>query len=164
LELSAMMLDYYAYTGDKAFVTKTLLPMADAGVTFFDQHFQRDANGKLQLDPDNAIEMFWKVRNPLPDIAGLRYVLQLAYGEGHTHDQWSECVARSLSGDIPARWPKRSGSPDARLSIERCRGLRQHQEGVEGCVEGLRIVQIGDVARVRNRLEACVREKARQGA
>ena len=30
-----------------------------------------------------------------------------AYGEGHTHDQWSECVARSLSGDIPARWPSR---------------------------------------------------------
>ena len=32
LELSAMMLDYHAYTGDKTFVRETLLPIADAGV------------------------------------------------------------------------------------------------------------------------------------
>ena len=76
LELSTMMLDYYEYTGDVAFARETLLPIADAGITFFDQHFKRDANGKLLLDPDNAIEMYWKVRNPLPDIAGLHYVLQ----------------------------------------------------------------------------------------
>jgi alpha-L-fucosidase 2 len=74
LELSAMMLDYYAYTGDREFVKKTLLPVANAGVTFFDQHWKRE-NGKLLLDPDNAIEMYWKSRNPAPDIAGLRWVL-----------------------------------------------------------------------------------------
>ncbi len=75
LELSAMMLDYHAYTGDKTFVRETLLPIADAGVKFFDQHWQHE-NGKLVLDPDNSIEMFWKARNPAPDIAGLRRVLQ----------------------------------------------------------------------------------------
>lgn len=74
LELSAMMLDYYAYTGDKKFARETLLPIADAGVKFFDQHWPHE-NGKLLLDPDNSIEMFWKVRNPAPDIAGLRWVL-----------------------------------------------------------------------------------------
>lgn len=75
LELSAMMLDYYAYTGDEDFVRQTLLPIATAGVTFFDQHFPRDAAGHLLLAPDNAIEMFWKAQNPAPDIAGLRWVL-----------------------------------------------------------------------------------------
>ena len=75
LELSAMMLDYFAYTGDREFASKTLLPIADAGLTFFDQHFPHE-NGKLLLDPDNAIEMFWKARNPAPDIAGLRWVLR----------------------------------------------------------------------------------------
>ena len=76
LELSAMMLDYFAYTGDRGFVKDTLLPMADAGVTFFDKHFARDPQGRLVIQPSNAIEMFWKVRNPLPNIAGLHYVLQ----------------------------------------------------------------------------------------
>ncbi len=74
LELSAMMLDYFAYTGDKNFARETLLPIADAGMKFFDQHWPHE-NGKLVLDPDNSIEMFWKVRNPAPDIAGLRWVL-----------------------------------------------------------------------------------------
>jgi hypothetical protein len=75
LELSMMMLDYYEYTGDTGFARKTLLPVATAGLQFFDQHFGRDAQGKLLLDPDNAIEMFWKVHDPAPDIAGLHAVL-----------------------------------------------------------------------------------------
>lgn len=75
LELSMMMLDYYEYTGDKIFAKKTLLPIAKAGLQFFDQHFKRDSTGKLLLDPDNAIEMFWKVHDPAPDIAGLHAVL-----------------------------------------------------------------------------------------
>ena len=76
LELSAMMLDYYFYTGDKKFARETLLPVAKAGLTFFEKHFPRDEKGKLFLDKDNSIEMYWDVKNPLPDIAGLRYVLE----------------------------------------------------------------------------------------
>ena len=76
LEYSAMALDYYAYTGDKEFVKNILVPMANAGVTFYDKHFKRDAKGKLYISPANAIEMFWKVNNPLPDVAGLHVVLQ----------------------------------------------------------------------------------------
>ena len=75
LELSMMMLDYYDYTGDTDFAKKTMLPVATAGLQFYDQHFTRDSAGKLLLDPVNSIEMFWKVHNPAPDIAGLRAVL-----------------------------------------------------------------------------------------
>ena len=50
--------------------------MAEAGVTFYDQHFKRDANGKLFMSPVNSVETFWKVNNPTPDIAGLKWVLQ----------------------------------------------------------------------------------------
>ena len=75
LELSMMMLDYYEYTGDTKFAQQTLLPIATAGLQFFDQHFGRDSTGKLLLDPDNSIEMFWKVHNPAPDIAALHAVI-----------------------------------------------------------------------------------------
>lgn len=75
LELSMMMLDYYDYTGDTNFLQNTLLPITTAGLEFYDQHFARDAQGKILLDPVNAIEMYWKVRSPAPDIAGLRAVL-----------------------------------------------------------------------------------------
>jgi hypothetical protein len=75
LELSMMMLDYYAYTGDAGFARQYLLPVATAGLEFFDRHFPRDSAGRLLLDPDNSIEMFWKVHDPAPDIAGLHAVL-----------------------------------------------------------------------------------------
>ncbi len=74
LELSMMMLDYYEYTGDKKFAKETLVPIATAGLEFFDKHFGRDAQGKLLLDPDNSIEQYWKVHNPAPDIAGLNAI------------------------------------------------------------------------------------------
>ncbi len=99
LELSAMMLDYYDYTGDKAFLTETLLPTAQAGLTFFKNHFPRDNMGRLRLEPDNAIEMYWAVRNPLPDIAGLQWVLtrllELPNGavDSATRDGWKQYLA-----------------------------------------------------------------------
>ncbi|HEY4205763.1 MAG TPA: DUF5703 domain-containing protein [Puia sp.] len=75
LELSMMMLDYFEYTGDTVFARQKLVPVATAGITFFDKHFGRDIMGKLLLDPDNSIEMFWKVHDPAPDIAALKAVL-----------------------------------------------------------------------------------------
>lgn len=76
LEYSAMALDYFAFTGDKEFARETLIPMADAGTTFFSRHFSRDAAGRLHISPSNALETFWKVSNPTPDVAGLQFVLR----------------------------------------------------------------------------------------
>ena len=75
LELSTMMLDSYEHTQDERFAKETLLPFANLGLTFFTNHFPRDKDGKLFLSPDNSIEMYWMVANPLPDISGLHYVL-----------------------------------------------------------------------------------------
>ena len=76
LELSMMMLDYYDYTGDTDFARQRLLPMALAGIQFFTEHFGRDKDGKLLLDPDNAIETYHKAHDPAPDIAGLTAITQ----------------------------------------------------------------------------------------
>ena len=76
LELSTMMLDYFAYTQDKSFAKSTLIPLANAVVQFYDQHYSRDAEGKLWLKPAGALETWHKAVNPLPEIAGLRVVLE----------------------------------------------------------------------------------------
>ena len=49
LELSAMMLDYYAYTGDDKFARERLVPLANEGLIFFDKHFGRDEKGRYGL-------------------------------------------------------------------------------------------------------------------
>jgi alpha-L-fucosidase 2 len=105
LDLGMMMLDYYEYTGDKEFLKTTAIPMITDGLTFFREHFYLGPDGKLLLDPDNAIEMYWKVHDPAPDIAGLHAVLARMialpdeFVDAPTRDTW-EKLAQELP-DLP---------------------------------------------------------------
>ena len=76
LELSLMMLDYHAFTGDEAFARETLLPLASEVLTFFDQHWQRDAKGKIRFDPAMALETYREAVNPLVEIVGIQKVCE----------------------------------------------------------------------------------------
>jgi hypothetical protein len=76
MELTAFMLDRYDFKPDEDFVRNTLVPLADPIIAFFDQYWQkRDANGKIIVDPAQSLEALpWTV-NPMPEIAGLRFIL-----------------------------------------------------------------------------------------
>ena len=76
IELTALMLEYFNHTRDEAFVRDTLVPVAGPLIAFFEEHWpKRDAGGKIIFEPSQALETFQSVTNPLPDIAGLHYVL-----------------------------------------------------------------------------------------
>ncbi len=74
-ELLALALDYADYTGDASFMADTLLPLADALLPFWDQHYKTDAQGKLVMQPAQALETIRNARNPTPDVAGLQWGL-----------------------------------------------------------------------------------------
>ena len=74
-ELMAMMLDYYAFTGDESFLKERLLPTCDTLLKFWDQHYRSDENGHMIMYPGQALETLQDARNPAPDIAGLNCVL-----------------------------------------------------------------------------------------
>jgi len=115
LEYSAMALDYFAYTGDKNFARNTLIPMADLGLTFFSQHFKRDAAGKLSISPANAIETYWKVTNPATDVAGLHWVIRGLLelpediGDAAMRERW-----KKLQSELP---PVPTGDVDGKKLI-----------------------------------------------
>jgi hypothetical protein len=76
LELTAMMLDQYDFTQDQDFARNTLVPLADPLIAFLDQYWQkRDKNGKIIFDPAQSLETFHAAVNPMPEIAGLRFLL-----------------------------------------------------------------------------------------
>ena len=75
IELSLMMIEYFKYTGNRKFVTNTLLPIASEVITFYDQHYQRDANGKIRFNPAMSLETWHKAVNPLPLVVGLKTVI-----------------------------------------------------------------------------------------
>lgn len=74
-ELMAMLLDYYAYTQDNAFLSETLLPLGDSLLAFWDQHYKTDAQGHMRMYPGQALETLQDAANPTPDVAGLKWVL-----------------------------------------------------------------------------------------
>jgi hypothetical protein len=75
LELSMMMLDYQHHTQDLAFVSNTLIPVADEVVLFYDQHYKRDAKGKVFISPAMSLETWHTAENPISVVVGLREVL-----------------------------------------------------------------------------------------
>ncbi|MBE7559121.1 LamG domain-containing protein [bacterium] len=76
LELLAIMLDYHAFTKDETFLKEKLVPMARELLTFFDEHYPRDPDGKFVIPRGMALESWDDVRNPAQDIAGLHWVLE----------------------------------------------------------------------------------------
>lgn len=81
LELSAMMLEYYEYTGEEEFLRETAVPFAEQILLFYDRHFPRDGKGQLRITPTHSLETYWDdVCNPSEQLAGLRAVLKRLLG------------------------------------------------------------------------------------
>ena len=102
IELTAMMLDRYEFTGDREFAARTLLPVASEVMTFYDRHYPRDAQGKIRFEPAQALETWQAAVNPMPEIAGLRCVLPrlLALPETLTTEP-QRATWRRLLADLP---------------------------------------------------------------
>ena len=101
LETTAMMADYVNFSGDKKFRNGVLVPFAREVLRFYDRHYPRGSDGKLRLDPAQALETWWIAVNPAPDIAGLQFVLDelLAMNAGDAADRapW-----KKLRAELPA--------------------------------------------------------------
>ena len=71
-ELVALMLDYWDHTGDRDFVSRRLVPMAESVLKYFDTRFKKDAQGKILIDPTQSVETYWHgVINDAPSAVGL---------------------------------------------------------------------------------------------
>ena len=101
IEITAMMLDYYTMTQDEQFLRETVLPIAEEVLTFYDEHWDRDASGKICFEPAQALETWWQCVNPTPEVAGLRHVVKrlLALEEGVTRSR--AAAWRKMLRDLP---------------------------------------------------------------
>jgi hypothetical protein len=105
LETVAMMADYVNYTGDTAFRDEKLVPFAREILLFYDKHYERGADGKLRLDPAQALETWWITVNPAPEVAGLRFCLDqlLAMKAGTAEDRARWKKFRAEIPEVPMR-------------------------------------------------------------
>jgi hypothetical protein len=75
LEVSALMLDTYAFSQNSDFLTHTALPFIESVVRFYDEHYRLDDAGTYRLEPAQALETYWQAVNPTPPVAGLQWVV-----------------------------------------------------------------------------------------
>ncbi len=94
LETTAMMIDYVNYTGDTQFRDQMLVPFARQILLFYSLHFPRATDGKLHMDPAQALETWWKAVDPAPDVAGLRFcldgLLEMKAGSAEDRVAWQK--------------------------------------------------------------------------
>lgn len=104
LEMLALMLEYYDYTEDEAFVRDYVVPFATQTIRFFKEHWPM-IDRKFSFIPANSLEQFWDCLNPVDYIAGLKYTLSGLAGlpEGLVCDElkaeWKACA--DAVPDIP---------------------------------------------------------------
>ncbi|RJP30682.1 MAG: hypothetical protein C4527_09125 [Candidatus Omnitrophota bacterium] len=74
LELLVILADAYHFTQNELFLNDYLIPIAAPVLQFYDEHYSRDKNGRLRIEPSQALETWQEASNPLPVIAGLQFV------------------------------------------------------------------------------------------
>jgi hypothetical protein len=127
LELTAMMLDYYDHTQDADFLKNTLLPIASEVMVFYDEHYKRDATGKIRIYPAQMLESIWDAENPMPEVAGLHYSLPqlLALPQDAVESSVRERWQRMLR-ELPALPMGKSGDKDILLGAGRLVQTKRH--------------------------------------
>lgn len=100
LEVAHLALLRHARTRDGDFLRTTALPITEAVLTYYDEHYPR-LQGKLHLAPAQVLEQWWEASNPLPDLAGLEAVTRLVLKLDDRVSSGLRETARRLEHDLP---------------------------------------------------------------
>ena len=81
-EMVQQLADYVAYSGDREFARRVVAPWIKEVTFFYLDSLRLGDDGLFHLYPANAIETWWKVKDPATDLAGMRWCFQsvLRYG------------------------------------------------------------------------------------
>lgn len=75
LEVCLLMDWYCRASGEERFLSNDFYPFLRQIVSFFQQYAKKGDDGHWHIAPSNAIEVWPDAKDPMPDIAGLRYLL-----------------------------------------------------------------------------------------
>jgi hypothetical protein len=83
VELVQLMFDYVAFSGDQEYLKTAVAPWLREAALFYLSYLRRGADGLYHSTVSDAIEMWWKVKDPLTDLAAVRYCFAnvLNYGD-----------------------------------------------------------------------------------
>jgi hypothetical protein len=68
----------YEFTGDERFLREYAYPLLKGSLDFYLNYAKKGPDGKYHIDPADAQESYWLVKDPAQDLAALRWALPLA--------------------------------------------------------------------------------------
>ncbi|MBU0609742.1 MAG: discoidin domain-containing protein, partial [Armatimonadetes bacterium] len=68
----------YEFSGDERFLKDTVYPLLKGSLDFYVNYAKKGADGKWHIEPADAQESYWLVKDPTQDLAALRWGLPLA--------------------------------------------------------------------------------------
>jgi len=74
LEICQHYLVYYRYSGDECFLRDDAYPIIRDVCRFVSGLLRKEADGRWHLDPANALETWWMVRDPADTLAGIQAI------------------------------------------------------------------------------------------
>jgi len=74
LEVAYHYLTYYRFSGDEGFLRDQAYPVIRGVCEFLAGLVRKETDGRFHLDPANALETWWLVRDPADALAGIRAI------------------------------------------------------------------------------------------
>jgi alpha-L-fucosidase 2 len=107
LEVCQHYLTYFRYSGDEQFLRRDAYPVIRGVCEFLAGLLRKEADGRYHLDPANALETWWLVRDPADTMAGIRAVfpefIRLSERYGQDSELRGRCGAILVALPEPAR-------------------------------------------------------------
>lgn len=102
LELVSLMLDYYEYTQDSAFLEE-LLVYAKELLMYIETRFPNRQDSKMVIGPLQSIETYWNTINPITVVAGVHAIVHriLSMPESSVKEYKYFCEYQSKIPEIP---------------------------------------------------------------
>lgn len=110
LELCHHYLLYYRYSGDEEFLRQEAYPMLRGVCEFLASLLHQEADGRYHLDPANALETWWLVRDPADTLAGIQAIFPEFIRLSRTYDRDGdlrarcEAIVRALPEPARGQW------------------------------------------------------------
>ena len=81
-ELVQQLFDYVAFTGDAEFLKSVVSPWLKEVTLFYLSYLKLEADGRYHMTPSDAIEQWWRVKDPMTDMCALRYCFWQVLNQG----------------------------------------------------------------------------------
>jgi|GEM_PF-5527667 len=113
-----IMLDYAAYTGDADYLKKVAGPWLKEAALFYLSYMRLGDDGFYHMTPSDAIEMWWKVKDPMTDLCCVRFILWNVVNHGAAFGYEKELIAAAADrvaklAPLPTGlWKRRAVKPE----------------------------------------------------